>query len=184
MASQLTAMAKAGLEASLKEAAASSALVFVAFQTTPELAKLREAGLDSVRKSFPPAEAIAAADAGELAISEGKSLKIALKLKYADADTPRKPRRRSKNWWRKVPRCSARPGKDRRDSARREALRARQVGPGERQAVAGRGDADGAARIDATIGELAEIGMSMAPMFMPGGPPKGPPPAPKQVEKK
>ncbi len=83
----MTGTPKAGpLSASVKDAAASKALVFVAFQTTPELAKIRDAGLDPVRKSFPPAETIADVAAGQLTISEEKSLKISLKLKYPDAD--------------------------------------------------------------------------------------------------
>ena len=36
--------------------------------------------------AVPPLEAIAGATAGEITISEGKTLNIGLKLRYADAD--------------------------------------------------------------------------------------------------
>ena len=142
-------------------------------------------GLDSVSKSFPPAEAIAAADAGQFAISEGKSLKISLKLKYADADHAEKSKKAIEKL---VEQGSALLvlGQEKIE----------EIPQGAKLAALGKSALASVKlsledetltvplEIDATIGELAEIGMSMAPMFMPGGPPKGPPPAPKQVEKK
>jgi hypothetical protein len=74
------------LSASLKEAASSKACVFAAFRMTPELVDLRDKGLGAAGDAAMGTEAIAAAEAGQLTITEDKSLKIALKLKYADPD--------------------------------------------------------------------------------------------------
>jgi hypothetical protein len=179
----LTQPSKQGpLSASLKEAAASKALVFLAFQVTEEAAKLRDEKLDPVRAMLNGADVIADAVAGQVTISEDKSLKLGLKLKYADADKAEKSKKAieelveqgsafltiGKKEIEKLPQGAklASLGKSALASIK-PALE------GETLTVP----------IDfgATIGELAEIGMSVAPMMGPPGGPKGP--APKQIEK-
>jgi hypothetical protein len=178
---------KAGaLSASLKEAAASKAIVFMAFQTTPELAKLRDGGLDSIGKSFPPAADIGNAAAGQLTISEDKSLKVSLKLTYPDADKAGKSKKALEEL---VEQGSALLTLGKKNI---EALPqgAKLAALGKSALASVKLSLEGETltvplEIDATIGDLAEIGMSVVPMMMMGGgPPRVPPPAPKQIEKK
>ena len=178
-----TAAPKAGpLSAAAKEAASSKAILFMAFQTTPEVAKLRDQGMDSIRKSFPPAADIADVAVGQLSISEEKSLKFALKLKYPDADKAEKSKKTIEelvDQGNALLTLGKKKIEDLPQGAKLAAL-------GKSALASVKLSLDGETltvplQIDATIGELTEIGMSMAPMFMPGGPPKGPPP-PKQID--
>ena len=177
----ITGTPKAGpLSASLKEAAASKALFFAAFQTTPELAELREKGVAVARDTVPAVEAIAEATAGQITVSEDKSLKIALKLKYADADQAAKAKQSLEELTKQ--------GADFLGGAKDMAKAfpdGEKLLPLVESALASvkpavEGDTlTVPVQIDSTIGELFGTAMKMMPM---GGPPKGPPPAPKLIE--
>ena len=150
--------------------------------TISELAGIVNMGLDPIRKSMPGVPAIADAVGGQLTISEDKALKLSLKLTYADADHAEKSKKAVEEL---VEQGSAvltlskakidqLPQGAKLGSLGKSALASvKPAVEGETLTVP--------LQIDATIGDLAIMGMSMMPPM--GGPPPGPPPAPKQIEK-
>ena len=180
--------AKAGaLSVSAKQAATSKALVYLSFQVTEDLAKLREDKLTSVRDQIPGLEAVADAVAGDLMISEDPSLKITLKLKYADADKAEKAKMAVEELVDQGKGLLALGKKEIEKLPQGAKLGA--LGKSALATVAVKPAVDGERTLTvpldlgANIGDLAEIGMALAPMFGPSGPPKGGPPPPKSVEK-
>ena len=178
--------AKAGaLSVSAKQAATSKALVYLSFQVTEEIAKLRDDKLTPVRDQVVGLDAVADATAGDLMISEDPSLKIALKLKYADADKAEKSKKTIEDL---VEQGSAflTIGKkeiEKLPQGAKLAALGKAALASVKPAVEGE-TLTVPLDLGVSIGDLAEIGMAMAPMFGPPGGPKGPPPpAPKSVEK-
>jgi hypothetical protein len=169
----------------LKDAAASKALVFVAFQVSPDLADLREKGLSGVRDGIPGSEALADATSGQLTISEDKALSITLKLRYADADRANKAKKASDD----LTKLGTKMLDGAKDFAKSMPEGDKLLALAESGLASVKPSIDGEEltiplQIDATIADLAEIGMTLMPMMGPGpgGPRPGPPP-PKQIEK-